>query len=470
MKLPALLFFAATLVSLAEEKRPNFLFIITDDQRWDAIAAVQTEQGGKARFPWLHTPALDKLKSQSASFRNAFCTTSLCSPSRATFLTGQFTHTHGVTNNHTPFPSNSTTYATVLKEHGYRTGYVGKWHMGNQDERPGYDFSASFRGQGKFFQCPVVVRKDGERKEIIADKWIDEASTDFAIDFLRQNKERPFLLTVGFKSVHGPREPHPDHQSSYTGESAKPVPNLDALSPFRPAAEQGPRRFNAGNPKLLDYFRTLTSADRALGRLLDEVDTLGLEKNTVVIFTSDNGYYLGEHGLGDKRSAYEESLRLPLLVRSPFHDPKRSTTTPIVLNLDLAPTIVDLAGITPPAAFQGRSLKPLLEGNTPDNWRKDFLYEYFYERNFRNPPIVAVRTESEKLVTYPGRESWNQLFEVRDDPYELTNQIANPEKAELRQRLEKRLDELKRETAFKIPGSADPDRFGNEKPARKARR
>lgn len=470
MKLPALLLFAATLVSFAKEKRPNFLFIITDDQRWDAIAAVQKEQGDKARFPWLQTPALDKLKSQSASFRNAFCTTSLCSPSRATFLTGQFTHTHGVTNNHTPFPSNSTTYATVLREHGYRTGYVGKWHMGNQDERPGFDFSASFRGQGKFFQCPVVVRKDGERKEIVADKWIDEASTDFAIDFLRENKERPFLLTVGFKSVHGPREPHPDHQSSYTGESAKPVPNLDDLSPFRPAAEQGPRRFNPGNPKLLDYFRTLTSADRALGRLLDEVDKLDLDKNTVVIFTSDNGYYLGEHGLGDKRSAYEESIRLPLLVRSPFHDHKRSATQPIVLNLDLAPTIVDLAGISPPTAFQGRSLKPLLEGNVPGDWRKDFLYEYFYERNFRNPPIVAVRTEHEKLVTYPGRESWNQFFEVRDDPYELTNQIANPEKADIRQRLEKRLDELKRETGFKVPGSTDPDRFGSEKPARKARR
>lgn len=468
--LTPLLLLASALVSFAEEKRPNFLFIITDDQRWDAIAAVQKEQGDKARFPWLQTPALDKLKSQSASFRSAFCTTSLCSPSRAGFLTGQHTHTHGVTNNHTPLPLDSTSYATVLKENGYRTGYVGKWHMGNQDERPGFDFSASFRGQGKFFNCPVVVRKDGERKEVIADKWIDDASTDFAIDFLRENKDRPFLLTVGFKSVHGPREPHADYSSTYTGEKAQPVPNLAAYAPFRAPNAGNPRSANPGNPNLLNYFRTLSSADRSLGRLLSEVDALGLDKNTVVIFTSDNGYYLGEHGLGDKRSAYDESLRLPLLVRSPFHDTKKTPTDPIVLNLDLAPTIVDLAGIPLPKAFQGRSLKPLLEGSTPADWRKDFLYEYFYETNFRNPTIVAVRTEKEKLVTYPGREEWNEIFEVREDPYELVNQFNNTGKAGLRQNLEKRLGELKTETAYQIPKSIDPDRFGEEKPARAAGR
>ncbi|HEY1123414.1 MAG TPA: sulfatase/phosphatase domain-containing protein, partial [Haloferula sp.] len=290
------------------------------------------------------------------------------------------------------------------------------------------------------------------------------------IDFLRENKDRPFLLTVGFKSVHGPREPHADYSSTYTGEKAQPVPNLAAYAPFRAPNAGNPRSANPGNPNLLNYFRTLSSADRSLGRLLSEVDALGLDKNTVVIFTSDNGYYLGEHGLGDKRSAYDESLRLPLLVRSPFHDTKKTPTDPIVLNLDLAPTIVDLAGIPLPKAFQGRSLKPLLEGSTPADWRKDFLYEYFYETNFRNPTIVAVRTEKEKLVTYPGREEWNEIFEVREDPYELVNQFNNTGKAGLRQNLEKRLGELKTETAYQIPKSIDPDRFGEEKPARAAGR
>ena len=469
MKLPLFLLFASALSLFAEAKRPNFLFVITDDQRWDAIASIQKEQGDKARFPWLKTPSLDKLKSQSASFKNAFCTTSLCSPSRASFLTGQYTHNHGVTNNHTPLPLDSNTYASVLKQNGYRTGYVGKWHMGDQADRPGFDFSASFRGQGKFFQCPVTINKDGEKKDVIVDKWIDDASADYGIEFLRENKDRPFLLTVGSKSVHGPREPHGDYAKDYSGEEAQPVPNLGSLSPFRPEGAN-PRNVNPGNDNLLNYFRTLTSADRSLGRLLDELDSLGLDKNTIVIFTSDNGYYLGEHGLGDKRSAYEESLRLPLLIRSPFHEVKGTTIDPIVLNIDLASTIVDLAGVSAPSSFQGKSLKPLLEKNTPADWRKDFLYEYFYERNFRNPTILAIRTENSKLITYPGREQWNELFDVKEDSYELTNLHAYPDSAPLVKELEARLEELKRETGYKVPANVDPDNFGNEKPAPKKRK
>jgi len=468
MKLPLLLLFASALSLFAEAKRPNFLFVITDDQRWDAIASIQKEQGDKARFPWLKTPSLDKLKSQSASFKNAFCTTSLCSPSRASFLTGQYTHNHGVTNNHTPLPLDSNTYASVLKQNGYRTGYVGKWHMGDQADRPGFDFSASFRGQGKFFQCPVLISKDGEKKDVIVEKWIDDASADYGIEFLRENKDRPFLLTVGFKSVHGPREPHGDFAKDYSGEEAQPVPNLGSLAPFRP---EGARNVNPGNENVLNYFRTLTSADRSLGRLLDELDALGLDKNTIVIFTSDNGYYLGEHGLGDKRSAYEESLRLPLLIRSPFHEVKGTTIDPIVLNIDLASTIVDLAGVPSPSSFQGKSLKPLLEKNVPDDWRKDFLYEYFYERNFsNNPTVFAIRTENSKLVIYPGREQWNELFDIQKDSYELTNLHDYPDSAPLVKQLETRLEELKRETGFKIPANADPDNFGNEKPAPKKRK
>lgn len=466
MKLPILLLFASTLsLFAAEAKRPNFLFVITDDQRWDAIASIQKERGDKARFPWLKTPSLDKLKSQSASFPNTFCTTSLCAPSRASFLTGQYAHNHGVANNHTPLPLDSTTYASVLRQNGYRTGYVGKWHMGDQADRPGFDFSASFNGQGKFFKCPVTINKDGEKKDVIVDKWIDDASADYGIEFLRENKDRPFLLTVGFKSVHGPRQPHADFEKEYSGEEAQPAPNLGSLAPFRP---QAARNVDPGNDNILNYFRTLTSADRSLGRLLDELDALGLDKNTIVIFTSDNGYYLGEHGLGDKRSAYEESLRLPLLIRSPFHDVKGTTIEPIVLNIDLPSTIVDLAGVPAPSSFQGKSLKPLLEKSTPADWRKDFLYEYFYERNFsNNPTVFAIRTESSKLVIYPGREQWNELFDIQKDSYELTNLHAYPDSAPLVKQLEARLEELKKETGFKIPATADPDNFGKEKPAKK---
>jgi len=469
MKLPLLLLIATSLSAFAENKRPNFLFVLTDDQRWDAIAAVQKEQGDQARFPWLKTPVLDRLKSQGAIFRNSFCTTSLCSPGRASLLTGQYAHTHGVSNNHTPLPADSTTYASVLKENGYRTGYIGKWHMGTQPERPGFDYSASFQGQGKFFGCPVTIRKDGSQEQVIVDKWIDDASADYAIDFLKENKDRPFLLTVGFKSVHGPREPHADFKNEYAGEKARPVPNLKAPAPFRPEGSDGARAANDGSPKFLDYFRTLTSADRSFGRILDELDSLGLDKNTIVIFTSDNGYYLGEHGLGDKRSAYDESMRVPLLIRSPFHKITGKDINPYVLNIDLAPTIVDLAGVEIPKAFQGKSLRPLLEEQPPAAWRESFLYEYFYERNFRNPTILGLRSTKGKIITYPGRPQWNELFENHNDPYEITNHYANPDKAVLRTELEAELEKQKLETGYKVPANADPDEFGKEKNKRNKR-
>ncbi|MBX3741203.1 MAG: sulfatase [Akkermansiaceae bacterium] len=470
MKFPLFLLIASSLSAFAETVKPNFLFVLTDDQRWDAISAVQKEQGDKARFPWLKTPVLDRLKSQGAIFRNSFVTTSLCSPGRASLLTGQYAHTHGVSNNHTPLPADSITYASVLKANGYHTGYIGKWHMGTQPERPGFDFSASFQGQGKFFDCPVTIRKDGEVKKVIEPKWIDDASADHAIGFLRENKNRPFLLTVGFKSVHGPREPHADFKEEYDGEKANPVPNLKSPAPFRPEGVNEPRNTAPGNPKMLDYFRTLTSADRSFGRILDELDALGLDKNTIVIFTSDNGYYLGEHGLGDKRSAYEESLRVPLLIRSPFHKITGKEITPDVLNIDLAPTIVDLAGIKLPESFQGRSLRPLLEESPPADWRESFLYEYFYERNFRNPTILGLRSTKGKIITYPENPQWNELFDLGEDPYETTNHYNNPAKAGLRKELEAGLEKQKLDTGYKIPSTADPDESGKERPKRRTQR
>jgi arylsulfatase A-like enzyme len=464
MKLLSLgILLASALTSFAQPKRPNFLFIYTDDQRWDALGFVQKQQGEKARFPWLQTPNLDKLRSQGAHFSNAFCTTSLCSPSRATFLTGQYAHTHGVTNNHTALPPGTVTYATLLQQAGYATGFVGKWHMGNQPERPGFDFSASFNGQGKFYNCPVTVRKNGEVKQVVAEKWIDDASADFAIGFLKENKDKPFSLTVSFKSVHGPREPEADFKTTYADAKANPVPNLKIASPFRPDAKSG-TSYQGEN--LRDYFRTLTSADRSLGRLLDELDSLGLDKNTVVIFTSDNGYYQGEHSLGDKRSAYEESMRLPFIVRTPFSNVAGKTIDPIILNVDIAPTLLDYAGVAIPKEIQGRSLRPLLEEKPPADWRKSFLYEYFYERNFKNPTILGLRTTTDKIIIYPGREQWNEIYEVDKDPYELTNQFNNPDHADLKKQLLSELERLKQETRFRIPSNVDPDNFGNETPKR----
>ncbi len=197
-------FLPAIAAADAAPRRPNFLFIYTDDQRWDALSVVQREQGEKGRFPWLHTPHMDRVAAEGVRFRNAFVVNSLCAPSRASFLTGVYGYRNGIVNNHTPFPVENVTYASLLKQAGYVTGYVGKFHMDNQrGQRPGFDFSASFIGQGRYFDCPIEVNG----QETPSKGWVDDVSTDYALSFLRTNREKPFALAVGFKATHGPFAP-----------------------------------------------------------------------------------------------------------------------------------------------------------------------------------------------------------------------------------------------------------------------
>src|ERR1051325_2109292 len=188
----ALSFFSA----FAADRKPNFLFIYTDDQRWDAMSVVQREQGDRARFPWLQTPNMDRLAAEGVRFRNAFVTLSLCAPSRAAFLTGCYNHLNGVANNHTAFPVENVTHATLLRAAGYITGYIGKWRMGSQrGQRPGFDFSASFVGQGRYVDCPIEVNGVTTPSK----GWVDDVSTDYALDFIRKNQAKPWSLTVGFQ-------------------------------------------------------------------------------------------------------------------------------------------------------------------------------------------------------------------------------------------------------------------------------
>lgn len=448
---------ASAQTSAGKTQRPNFLFIYTDDQRWDAMGVVQREQGDKARFPWLKTPHMDRLAAQGVRFRNAFVVNSLCAPSRASFLTGRYGHTNGVVNNHTPFPVDNATWATLLRAAGYVTGYVGKWHMdGQKGQRPGFDFSASFIGQGKYFDCPVEVNG----KVTNTTGWIDDVSTDFAIRFLRENKDKSFALAVGFKSAHGPFTPPPRHKDTFADAEAKPGPNLKSKAIYRPDGNEPAKKKKEAAAKRganLGYFRCLAAADDDLGKLLDTLDMLGLAGNTIVIFASDNGYYFGEHGLGDKRSAYEESMRIPLLVRLPG-PPKGETgrvVDSMVLNVDLAPTLLDFAGIAIPRTMHGRSLRPLLEGRKTE-WRQAFFYCYFFERNFPGTPTVtAVRTESAVLIKYPGHDDWTELFDLARDPYQLTNLFRNAGSADLRRQLEAEYDRQAQAIAFRIPDFAD---------------
>jgi arylsulfatase A-like enzyme len=328
----------------------------------------------------------------------------------------------------------------------------GKWHMGSQSgPRPGFDVSASFVGQGRYQDRPFEVNG----KMTPSQGWIDDVSTEYALAYLRENKGRPFALTVGYKAAHGPFEPPERHRSDYSGVMARSVPNLATPAIYRakgvPPPSEVPREVKV-NP---GYFACLTAMDDNVGRLLKELDDLGLAANTVVVFAGDNGYYLGEHGLGDKRSAYDESLRIPLLLRYPKLVPTGRIVDEMVLNTDLASTILDLAGVPRPATLQGRSWRPLLEGR-PGDWRQAYFYAYFFERGFDGiPTVTAVRTEKAKLIRYPGHDEWTEVFDLTADPYETRNLATDPTAASLRQSLELEYARQALEVGFAIPAFAD---------------
>jgi arylsulfatase A-like enzyme len=425
------------------------------------MGVVQREMGGQGRFPWMQTPNMDRLAAEGVRFRNAFVTLSLCAPSRAAFLTGRYNHLNGVAGNRTPFPESSVTHATLLRAAGYKTAYVGKWHMGRQEgQRPGFDYSASFIGQGKYWDCPFEI--NGETKP--TQGWVDDVSTDFAIAFMQQQGEKPFSLVVGFKATHGPFDPPERAKDRFAGATARPVPNLNLRAPYRATAES--TKAGPGQAGLnFGYFRCISAADDNLGRLLKTLDDSGLAKDTVVVFSSDNGYYLGEHGLGDKRSAYDESLRIPLLVRYPRLVPKARTVDEMALNIDLAPTFLDLAGVAVPREMQGRSWRPLLAGARTD-WRQAFLAEYFAENAFpTTPTVVAVRTTTAKLIKYPGHDEWTELFDLAVDPYETKNLVRDPAHRNLLARMTAEFEREAKAVEYRVPDYADKPEAGSPPPA-----
>jgi arylsulfatase A-like enzyme len=436
-----------------DQKRPNFVFIYADDWRWDCLGVVQKEQGEKARFPWLQTPRLDKLAQDGIRFRNSFVVSSLCSPGRACVLTSRYSHLNGIIGNSKPMSTDTPTLGTHLKHAGYNTGYCGKFHMDSQRERPGFDYVASFIGQGRYNNCPIIFNGD----EIKTTGWVDDVSTDYAIKFLEhQTDEKPFFLWLGFKSPHGPRggENLPERvRGLYANAESRPVPNLDVPAIFDREAKQESdnklRREARQSEGHRAYMRHITAIDQCVGRVLDTLDSTGHAGDTIVIITSDNGYYLGEHQLSDKRSAYEESVRVPLLVRTPGASAKRGIThDAMVLNLDYAPTILDLAGADPLPDTQGRSLRPLMTGERPDDWRKAFFYAYFREPNYASPTVLAVRTDTHKLITYPGHDDWTEVYDLANDPYEIKNVVEDKSLLkDLRSRFEKEATAVK----FRMP-------------------
>ena len=328
-----------------------------------------------------------------------------------------------------------------MRDTGYQTAYFGKWHMGNQVARPGFQYAASFIDQGIYQDCPFVI--NGEKTP--SKGWVDDVSTDFAIDWIKNNHAKPFSLILGFKSPHNRRggENLPDRlRGLYEGKTTNRTPNCELAAVYHKPlteADKGKERGLSANSVHLDYLRHIKGIDDNVGRMLDTLEALNLSENTVIVYSSDNGYFLGERGLGDKRALYEEGIRIPFIVRYPRLFPKGKLIDDLIINQDLAPTFLDLAGLPKNPTMHGASFKDLAQGNKPADWRTSFLAIYRKELG-DTPTCHGIRTEKAKLIVYPNNPEWNEVFDLTNDPYELNNLPADsPLAKELTLELEKQM-------------------------------
>lgn len=393
------------------DRPPNVVFILSDDHRYDFT--------GYAGHEFVETPSLDRLAAEGVRFSRAYVTSSLCSPSRASFMTGSYPHRHGVWNNFTPWSNENRTFLEYLSQVGYKTAFVGKWHMpGGLPELRGVDHFVTFTtmgGQGVYEWCPLVV--DGV-EEPSRTRYIATELTDRALEWLDDRTDQPFALVLSHKNVHADFRPDEPEQGRYQDA---PVTLPEGAHPWTHFTNA--QYVHLTPPPLDDairvYGESITSMDREIGRVLDFLDAEGLRENTVVIYASDNGYFWGERGLVDKRWPYELSIRVPFLVRYPDSGHLAgSTVDSLVANVDVAPTLLDLAGLDIPERMQGGSLVPLL--TDPDAAIRDsFLYSYYFEPPYPAPTAQAIVTESEKLIDYDGLPT--EVYDLRNDPHETTN-------------------------------------------------
>ncbi len=472
MRLPPFLLAALALASAvfaAAPKRPNILFILTDDQRWDAL--------GLAGHKHLKTPHLDRLGREGVYFKNAFCTTSLCSPSRASILSGLYAHTHGVTDNFTEYPAALQSFPRVLQAAGYDTAYFGKWHMGedNDEPRPGFNWFVTHKGQGKYFDTEFNFH--GRKREVVKG-YYTTAVTDMAEEWLRRPRDgKPWLLMVGHKAPHSFYFPEPKYGQAFARVRV-PYPETAFMLDDKPAwikdrlhtwhGIYGPlfdwrKKFPDDSPEAVKdfeamtraYWGTILSVDDSVGRLYALLRERGELDHTIIVFMSDNGILNGEHGMVDKRTAHEPSIRIVQLVRYPGLTPPDlpKVVESQVLTVDVAPSLLELAGAPALSGIHGRSWKTLVQRGDP-TWRKSWLYYYNYEKQFPYTPNVrSVRTETWKYTRSPHGDGGPdrhqaELYNIEFDPEERYNLIDRPKYAGVVQEMQRELLRAMREVGL----------------------
>jgi arylsulfatase A-like enzyme len=441
---------------LQPQQRPNILFIMSDDHAAQAISAY----GSRIN----QTPNIDRLAKEGVKATNCFCTNSICTPSRASILTGQYSHKNGVLTLNEQLKPESRSVAKYLRETGYQTAMIGKWHLGSEPQ--GFDHWRILPGQGTYYD-PEFLEQTGRKKYT---GYCTDLITDFTLEWLdRRNQEQPFFLMCHHKAPHRAWDPAPKYKNLFADKTIPEPANLYEKLDGRPEAlrelkmrigqdttrrdlKQDPPPGLSGDALrkwayqlyIKDYLRCVQSVDDSVGRVLDYLDNHNLRENTLVIYTSDQGFFLGEHGLYDKRLMYEESLRMPFLARYPRELKAGTVNGDILLNIDFAHTFMDFAGLGRDQYMDGESFRTNLQGRTVDNWRKSMYYRYWMHKDGDHnvPAHYGVRTKEHKLICYPtGKWEW-EFFDLKKDPQEMRNRIADPRYADTIKRLKKELTRL----------------------------
>lgn len=443
-------------------RRPNIVLVLVDDLRWDEL--------GCTGHPFAQTPNVDRLAREGAVFRNAFATTPLCSPSRATFLTGLYPHRHGIIDNTDRAAASHklVTWPRLLHDAGYETAFIGKWHMGNDDSpRPGFDHWVSFPGQGESTDPPINV--NGKTTKVRG--YITDILTKHAVDVIRKPRSKPFCLYLSHKAIHPNIQQSADgsitsfgradefivadrHKSLYAGAKlprrgnyAKPPRNVPALQQRIDGVAPLSPETATDDATILNRMRMTKAIDEGVGDMVEALRATGQLDQTVFVFTSDHGYFYGEHCLNpERRLAYEEAIRIPLVVRYPRMVKPGTTIQPMVASIDIAPTMLEIGGVAAGSKLHGTSLVGLMAGKSGP-WRDALLFEYFSDKVFpriHNMGYKAVRTERWKYINYLNLKGADELYDLASDPYELNNVAAtSPELAPMKARLA----ELLRSTA-----------------------